>query len=102
MVQCNTHHANSQAKQEHTLNIKRWAIQSHAKLIDTLNLITGYFIALQREEIQFHPLEHRHKLPQQGNPDKSLVQPHPQGTDLTIKMNKELSVCRKGNPIPAN
>ena len=84
------------------LNIKRQAAQSRAKPIDAPKLITGHFIALQREEIQFHPLEHRHKLPQQGNPDKSLVQPHPQGTDLTIKMNKELSVCRKGNPIPAN
>ena len=85
-----------------TLNIKRWATQSHAKFIDIPNLITGHFIALQREEIQFHPLEHRHKLPQQGNPDKTLVQPHPQGTYLTIKRDKELSVCRKGNPIPAN
>ena len=26
-------------------------------------LITGHFTALQREEIQLHPPEHRHKLP---------------------------------------
>ena len=33
---------------------------------DTSKLTTGHFIALQKEEIQFHPPEHRLKLPQPG------------------------------------
>ena len=45
------------------LSIKRQATQSHAKPLDTPRLTTGHFIALQREETQFHPPEHRHKLP---------------------------------------
>ena len=39
------------------------AAQSHTKLIHISKLITGHFITLQREEIQLHPPEHRHKLP---------------------------------------
>ena len=45
------------------LSIKRQATQSHAKPTDTPRLTTGHFIALQREETQLHPPEHRHKLP---------------------------------------
>ena len=45
------------------LSIKRQAAQSHAKPIDTPKLTIGHFIELQREEIQLHPPEHRHKLP---------------------------------------
>ena len=45
------------------LSIKRQASQSHAKPIDTPELTTGQFIALQREEIQLYPPENRHKLP---------------------------------------
>ena len=78
------------------VSIKTQAVQSHAKHIDTQKLTTGHFIALQREEIQFHPAEHRHKLLQPANLDKPLVQPHPQGEDSTIKRNHELPVCRKG------
>ena len=33
-----------------------------AKPLDTSKFTTGHFIALQREEIQLHPPEHRHKL----------------------------------------
>ena len=44
------------------LTIKKQAAQSHAKPIDTPKLTTGLSITLQREEIQLHPLEHRHKL----------------------------------------
>ena len=83
------------------MNIKRWTAQSHAKLIDTPKLTSGHFTALQREEIQFHPPEHRHKLLQPGNLDKPLVQPHPQGEDFTIKRNHKLPACRKGNPNTA-
>ena len=61
-----------------TLNIKRWASQSHAEPIGTPKLTIGHFNALLREELQLHPPEHRHKLPQPGNPDKPLVQIHPQ------------------------
>ena len=78
------------------LSIKRQAAQSHAKPIDTPKLTSGHFIALQREEIQLHPPEHRHKFPQPGNLDKSLVQPHPYGADSIIKRNHGLSAYRKG------
>jgi len=39
------------------------AAQSHTKPTDTSKLITGHFIALQREEIQLHPPEHLDKIP---------------------------------------
>jgi len=45
------------------LTIKRQASQSYAKPIDTLKHTTGYSIALQKEEIQLHPPEHRCKIP---------------------------------------
>ena len=50
-----------------TLNIKRWAAQSQSKPIDTPKLTIGHFIALQKEEIQLHAPEHRHKFLQPGN-----------------------------------
>jgi len=78
-----------QQRRNTALSIKRLAAQSHTKPTDTRKLITGHFIALQREEIQLHPLEHRCKLPQPGNLDKPLVQPHPQGAASTI--NKKYS-----------
>ena len=43
------------------------------KPIDTPKLTTGHFIALQREEIQLHPPEDRHKLLQPENLEKPLV-----------------------------
>ena len=46
-----------------TLSLNTQADQSHTKPIDISKLITGHFIALQKEEIQLHPPEHRHKLP---------------------------------------
>ena len=46
-----------------TLSIKIQVAKSHAKPIDTSKLTTRHFIALQREEIQLHPPEHRYKLP---------------------------------------
>ena len=76
-----------------TLNIKSQVTQNHAKPKDTPKLTTGHFIALQREEIQFHSPEHRHKLPQPGNLDKPLVQFQPQGADSTIKKNHKLQDC---------
>ena len=81
-----------------TLSIKRQAAQSHTKPTDTQKLHTGHFVALQSKEIQFYPPEHRCKLPQPGNLDKPLVQPHPQGADSTIKRNHELSAYTKGTP----
>ena len=46
------------------------AAQSYSKPTDISKLITGHFIALQREEIQLHLPEHWHKLPWPGNLDK--------------------------------
>ena len=83
------------------LSIKRQAAQSYAKPIDTPKLTTGHFIALQREELQLHSPEHRHKLPHPVNLDKPLVQPHSQGVGSTIKRNHELQAYRKGTPNTA-
>ena len=80
------------------VSIKTQAVQSHAKPTDTPKHTTGHFIALQREEIQLQPPEHRHKLSQPGNLDTALVQPHPQGAGSTIKRNHELPVYRRGTP----
>jgi len=44
------------------LSIKIQAAQSQTKYIDISELITGHFIALQREAIQLHPPEHMCKL----------------------------------------
>ena len=65
------------------------------------SLTTGHFIALQREEIPLHPPKHRCKLPQLGNLDKPLVQPHPQRAGSTIERNDELPAYRKGTPDTA-
>jgi len=69
--------------------------------MDTSKLTIGHFIALQREETQFHPPEHQHKLPYTGNLDKQLVQPHPQGGTCTIKKNHKLPAYRKDTPNTA-
>ena len=57
-----------------TPNIKRQTAQLHAKPIDTPKLTNKPFTALQRDEIKFHTTEYRHRLPQQGNLGKPLVQ----------------------------
>ena len=90
-----------QQSRNKALSIKKQAAQSHAKPIDTLKLTTGHFIALQGEKIQLHPPEHRYKLPQHGNLDKPLAQPHPQGTGSNIKRNHKLPIYRKGTPNTA-
>ena len=41
------------------------AAKSHTKPIDTSQLTTGHFIALQREEIQLHPPELQQSFPNQ-------------------------------------
>ena len=64
----------------------------------TLQNTTEDFIALLRKEIEQHPQEHRHKVPQPGNLDKPLFQSHSQGVDITIKKNHEFPVFRKGTP----
>ena len=61
-----------------SLSFNKQAAQCHTKPIVISILTTGHFIALQREEIQLHLSEHRHKLPYPGNLDKLPVQPHPQ------------------------
>ena len=72
--------------------------QSHTKCTDISKLISGHFIALQREEIQLHPPEPQHKLPQPENLDKPPVQPHPQWGTSTIKRNHKLPEFRKATP----
>ena len=79
------------------LSIKRQGAQIHVKPKDTQKLTTGYFIALERDEVQLHPPGHRHRLPQPVNLDKPVVQSHSHGVDSTIKRNNELPACRKGS-----
>ena len=83
------------------ISVNIQAAQSHTKPTDTSKFTPGHFIALQREEIQLHPPEHRHKFPQLGNLDKLLVQPHSQGVDATIRKNHKLQIYRKGTPNTA-
>ena len=83
------------------MSIKIQAAQSHTKPTDTSKLTTGHFIALQREAIQLHPPEHSLKLPEPGNLDKALIQPHPQGGTSTIKRNHKLPAFRKATPNTA-
>ena len=40
---------------------------------------TGLCTALERDKIQLHQPEQRHKLPQPGKYHRTLIQPHPQG-----------------------
>ena len=84
-----------------TLSTKIQVAKSYTKPRDTSKLTTGHFIALQREEIQFHPPEHRCKLLQPGNRDKPIVQPHPQGGTSTIKRNHKPRAYRKATPNTA-
>ena len=84
-----------------TLSIKIQGAKSHIKTTDISKLTTGHFIALQREEIQLHPPEHRLKLPLPRNIDKPLVQPHPQGAGSTIKRNHKIPTYRNGTPNTA-
>lgn len=83
------------------LNIKRGAAQSHAKPTDTPKLTNRHFIALQREEIKFHTTEHRHRLPQQGNLDKPLVQPTHREQTPHLK-EPQTSTLQKGYPKHSN
>ena len=71
------------------------AAQSHSKPIDTLKHATGHYTALQRDKIQ---LNTGTSAPQSGKLRKALVQPHPWGTDTTIKRNYNLPVCRQETP----
>ena len=52
-----------QQRRKINLSTKIRVAKSHTKPTDNSKLTTGHFIALQREEIQLHPPEHRHKLP---------------------------------------
>ena len=83
------------------LSIKIQAAQSHTKPKDTSKLTAGHFTALQREETQLHPPEHRSKLPEPGNLDKPLVQPYPQGGTSTIKRDHKPRI-QKGHPKQSN
>jgi len=83
------------------LSIKIQVAKSHTKPTETSKLTTGHFIALQREETQFHPPEHQGKLPLPGNFDKPIAQPHPQGGTSTVKRNHKFTAYRKATPNTA-
>jgi len=63
--------------------------QRHTELIDTPKPTTGHGTALQRDKIQLHQPEHRHKLPQPGKHHRTLIQPHP-WRQTTTKKNYDL------------
>ena len=78
------------------------AYQSYSKTIDISQLVTRHFIALQREEIQLHPPEHGHKLPESRNLDKPQIQPHPQRGNSIIKRTPQTARIQKGHPKLSN
>ena len=55
----------------------RTTAQKHTEPKDTPKPTTGHRTALQREEIQLHQPEHRHKLRQPGKSLRTLTQPYP-------------------------
>ena len=59
-----------------TLHISRQAAQSHSKPTDTPKHTTGQGTALQRDKIQLHPWEHKHKSPHPENLHNALIRPH--------------------------
>ena len=101
-LQCQTPHAKSLAKRNTALPISRKAAQSYSKPIDTPKHTAGLSSTPQRDKIQFHPPEHRHKSSQKGNLYKTLVQPHSQEADSTVKRNYNPPACRKENPNTVN
>ena len=78
-----------------TLHINRQSAQIHIEPIDTPKHTTGHSTTLQKDKIQLHPPEHRHKSRQPGNLHKTLVPTYPWGIDSTIKRNYNLPACRK-------
>ena len=60
-----------------SLPISRKAVHSHINPIDIPKHTTGHGVTLQRDRIQLHPPERRHKYTQPGNLRKALVQTHP-------------------------
>ena len=67
-----------------TLSIKIQVAKSHTKPIDTSKLTIGHFIALQREEIQFHPQNTNASFPNQETLTSNSSKP----THREIKENK--------------
>jgi len=63
----------------------RRTAQTHTGAIET----TGHCTALQRDEIQLHQPEHRHKLPQPGKHHRTLPDPI-HGADSTTKKKYDL------------
>ena len=61
--QSKTYHANSSAIQENSPELQYTGCPKSHEPNDISKFIIGHFIALQREDIQLHPPEHRHKLP---------------------------------------
>ena len=51
--------------------------QRHTESIHTPKNTTGHCPTLQRDKIQLHQPEHRHKLPQPGKHHSTLIQHHP-------------------------
>ena len=56
----------------------------------------------EREEIQLHPPEHQHKLPEPGNLDKPPVQTHTQRGKATIKRTPQTARIQKSHPKLSN
>ena len=70
----------------------RRTAQRHTELTDTPKPATGHCTAIQRDEIQIHHPEHRHKLPHPGKHHRTLTQPHPQGQIPQARRTKTLRI----------
>ena len=60
----------------------RRTAQSHTESIDIPKPTTVHCTVLQRDEIQLHQSERRHKFPQRGKHHRTLTQPHLWGQTL--------------------
>ena len=68
----------------------RSTAQRHIEPIDTPKPTIGHCTTLQRDEIQLPQPEHRHKHPQPGKHNRTLIQPHlweqtPQPRTMTLR-----------------
>ena len=95
-----TYHENSPATQEHNLVPQYTGRPQSHQPTDISKLITGLFIALQRE-IQLHPPEHHTSFPNQ----KTLTSHRPTPPTVRNLHNKEeppTARIQKGHPKHSN
>ena len=78
-----------QGGMSNTAKAKR-TVQSHTEFIDTPKPTIIHWTALQRDEIQLHQPEHRHKSPHPGNHHRIWIQPLPQRQTPQLRITMTL------------